>query len=175
LFSLLTQDGREHFILPLVLAEVDRQGGEGQSEGYIPSASVYSYAQKIGYAPSQLEWALERAVGNHLLEARSNADGSDIRYRLTSIGAYIVWRLPSMFAYLDAVVVDTPILDDGYRNKILDAHTIDERLNRAELFRIYLDRQWQLCPPDQHFDWTSMSEALHDDIRTVGKRFAGWP
>jgi hypothetical protein len=66
-----------------------------------------------------------------------------------------------MFAYADAVVVDTPIVDDSYRNRITNVFALDERLRRVEVFRLYLDRHWRNlreAAPDLTFNWGQHSE-----------------
>ncbi|HSU32357.1 MAG TPA: hypothetical protein VLJ11_14085, partial [Bryobacteraceae bacterium] len=43
------------------------------------------------------------------------------------------------FTYRDAVVVDTPILLRAYRDRIREAHSLEDRLQRAMVFTEYLD------------------------------------
>lgn len=176
-FDLLTPDGREHFLLPLLLSEVRRLSEHSQQEGYVRADQIYEFGQRAGFGPVQISWALERCVAHGLLEVRPLApEGSTANYRITSTGAYTVGRLPRMFAYLDAVVVDTPIVDSAMRSQIHDAQAIDDRLSRAELFRVYLDKQWNgFSDEDFPFDWTERSAEAHDNIMYIGRMVAGWP
>ena len=63
------------------------------------------------------------------------------------------------FSYLDATPYDTPILDRDTREKIqekIDSYFIDDRLERAIIFRTYLNKLWNesnLRPA--YFDWTT--------------------
>lgn len=76
-----------------------------------------------------------------------------------------------LFAYADAMVVDTPIVDPGYRKVIADAFSLSERLARAEYFRTYLDKQWEhVGATGAAWDWSVVSDALGKDIREIGKR-----
>jgi hypothetical protein len=75
-----------------------------------------------------------------------------------------------MFAYADAVVVDTPIVDDSYRSRIGSVHSLDERLRRVEVFRLYLDRHWRnlrAVAPDLAFNWEEHSDRLRQDVDFV--------
>ena len=90
--------------------------------------------------------------------------------RVTSAGVYTGSVLINMFAYADAVVVDTPILDDSYRRLISNVFTLDERLRRAEVFRVYLDRHWRnlrAAAPDLAFNWEGHSDKLQQDVTYV--------
>ena len=65
---------------------------------------------------------------------------------------------------IDAVVVDTPILDRDIREQIRDVDNIMGRLRRAELFRNYLDSHWQHCTEAGiFFDWIAVSGNLSED------------
>jgi hypothetical protein len=71
-----------------------------------------------------------------------------------------------MFPYYDAVVIDTPILDDACRDTMICSDDIHDRLGRAESFRNYLDRQWSAAAfPDMPYDWARTSEALRNDLQ----------
>jgi hypothetical protein len=63
------------------------------------------------------------------------------------------------FTYLDAVVVDTPILDKDLRDYVPDAHTLAQRVERAFVFREYLDPSWKLiADADLPLDWPEKSK-----------------
>ena len=177
IFDLLSPDGREHFLIPILVAEIERTGGVGGEEGFVRADSVYDYAQPLGFTPAQIGWALERAASLELLELRHRSEhSSEALYRVTSIGTYSTHRLPGMFAYLDVVVSDTPVIDPSFRERITDAFALEDRLGRAELFRLYLDRQWNgLGGYEPAFNWEAVSQKAREDIWALGRRFAGWP
>ena len=91
--------------------------------------------------------------------------------RVTTVGFYHLHRLVRTFSYVDAVVVDTPILDDTYTKDIKDVHAILERLERAKVFRSYLDSCWHECREmTEYFDWSAASKQLGDQIVAIRHR-----
>ena len=91
--------------------------------------------------------------------------------RITQMGAYVLHRLGRMFVYYDAVVVDTPILDDTARPLISDVHSIQDRLDRAEAFVRYLRGQFsQLRGLDTGLDLDAMANDVRRDISEVRAR-----
>jgi hypothetical protein len=88
--------------------------------------------------------------------------------RAISEDVYHIERLAGEFQYVDAVVVDTPILDQTDRTTIRDARKLEERLERAEVFASYLNRQWM--PLEQFvtgFDWSEASKRLSENIAHI--------
>src|SRR6266487_684375 len=172
-FDVSSPDGSEHFLLPIVLAVIEKHGDVSASEGFVPLADVTQLLQNLGYQPSQIRYALDRANGKRLIEGspRFGDNVGDSRVRITTIGAYTLQRLISQFVYVDAIVVDTPILIETWRSSIHDEHPISDRLKRAELLRSYLDRQWQrLTKKDVIFNWTTASHALREEVTRTGRR-----
>jgi hypothetical protein len=102
-------------------------------------------------------------------------DGSVRRVRLTSVGAYTLKKLPTLFAYVDAVIVDTPIMDPEFRARIQDVRGIAERLDRAIVFADYLDSAWDASrlAADSGIDWRHSSWALRARLDDIRGRLAG--
>ena len=97
-------------------------------------------------------------------------------YRLTTIGAYYFRKLVSIFQYLDAVVVDTPVVDSVARSAIGDASTIQARLSRAEQFCDYLDSQWDdLGDAGALFDWPGTLADARREIERIRTSIASRP
>jgi len=102
----------------------------------------------LGYYPNQVSWAIQRLSYRNLLESAkphaqrlnggSTGFSEESHFRITSIGAYYVKRLITRFTYLDAVIVDTPILSAELRGQIANELDIHERLARAKLFADYV-------------------------------------
>ena len=91
--------------------------------------------------------------------------------RITTVGAYTVNKLSNMFAYVDAMIVDTPIVDSAARRRISDAITLRGRLERSESFKKHLDDQWvPLQDKPIAFDWRLASAALERDLQRVERR-----
>ena len=173
LFNITQPDGREHFLLPLLLSQVQTLGERVGEDGYVTADDLYSFAQHLGFNVDQIAASLEHAVLTRLLDVapRYSRDRPRLHYRITTVGAYITRILLAYFAYVDAVIVDTPIVDEQYRGLISDIHTLPERLARSEYFRLYLDRQWtKIAATTLPWYWSDTSKRLAEDIRQVGRR-----
>jgi hypothetical protein len=174
-FDITSNDAKEHFLTPLLLAEAERLG-QSQPDGYLGLEALYRFAQDLGFVPMQIHAAITKCLSKRLMErpTRSATFSTERRapewthIRITGIGAYYVKRLVRNFTYVDAVIVDTPIVDDAVRGAIDAAESIAARLDRAERFRRYLDTSWQrLGLGTTVFDWNRMSRGLQTDIDAV--------
>jgi hypothetical protein len=88
--------------------------------------------------------------------------------RITTIGAYTIHRLAGMFSYVDAMIVDTPIVTRAARSRIKNVDPIRDRLERAELFRQYLDAEWMPLDNKPHaFSWPQSSSNLRREIDRI--------
>jgi hypothetical protein len=87
------------------------------------------------------------------------------------VGAYAVKRLIYQFTYVDAMVVDTPITDEGFAGQLQDARDIRDRLERCSRFLDYLDREWQgLADRDTVVEWPAISGVLRNQMEgTLGR------
>ena len=147
-------------------------GERSTGEGHVAASELFDFAQRLGFEPSQIGAALEYATDKRLLDAapRNSGTSESLYFRITTVGAYTTRVLLAYFAYMDAVVVDTPIIDQVYRNIIHDAHPLPDRLNRAEFFRVYLDNQWaKMVSDDLPWLWSETSSKLREDIRKIGR------
>lgn len=169
MFDITTEDGREHFLLSLILAHVQRVGEAAGGDGYVEASEIYLLAQSLGFLQEQVGPHLERALGKRLLEAPQGR-GAGGPLRITTVGSYMYRFMINQFSYLDAMIVDTPIVSVQARMAITDAHSILDRLDRAVIFRNYLDEQWQklgLAPGEQTFDWYEKTSQIATEIATV--------
>jgi GTPase SAR1 family protein len=144
LFDILLPDGKEHFLSPILLAHLIRLSQQSNSSGYVQVNEIFKYLQVLGYQPNQISWALDRLRVKNLIESPPKRSDDDSRpaeevLRATTIGAYSVLKLVSQFTYIDAMIVDTPILDTEYRARIGDVEPINDRLSRASIFCEYLN------------------------------------
>jgi len=147
-FDIANPDPKEHFLVLGVLSILNESQAGMEDFGFCPAARVYERLQGCGFTPEQIDGAINRVLRSRLAhtaerEAVVGADSVDLRLRLASLGAYHLKRLAGAFVYLDAVVVDTPILDSDGRETIGDEGTITARLRRSELFLDYLNSAWQ--------------------------------
>ena len=134
------------------------------------AGSIFEFAQRLGFNTSQIHFALDRAVDKRLLErsTRYTSDSKIADFRMTTVGAYTLSKLMRWFVYHDAVVVDTPVVDDKIRDAILNVELLDQRANRATTFRTYLDQQSEkFSGHPTAFDWGSASKELMRNIETA--------
>lgn len=173
LFDISTPDGREHFLSPILLAQLDRWSQHSTSDGFVPVSDIYAYAQSVGFNPYQIDWAIKRLLRRNLIELPTKAREAErlvptSHYRITTTGSYYVRKLIRQFTYVDAMVVDTPIVDKDLRDKIDDVVLITDRLARADLFCEYLDAQWQVLSDQKlSFSWPSVRWSIAKDIEYI--------
>jgi hypothetical protein len=176
LFDVSYPDPKEHFLLPIILGLLTALPSRAADGGFVETSRIYEYAQSLGFVPDQIDAAIMRAHRHKLIETTARRvpivdQTMPKALRATTIGAYHVTRLCRFFAYLDAIVVDTPVFDDKVRTVIEDVQVIDKRLDRADVFRQYLDRQWKpLSSKDTFFRWPIISRALKTDIDRIQER-----
>ena len=169
-------DAREHFLLPIVLAFAERAGELAGSGGYVPVSTIFAECQRLGFMPSQADQALTRAREKNLLESnlRGAMYGEPDSYRITPTGAYTYKRLLRQFTYVDAMIVDTPIVDTRVRQLVKDVWVIGERLARCENFRRYLDSSWEpLGALGSAFEWNEWSRDLGAEVENIALRIDG--
>ena len=177
LFDIRSPDGREHFLGPIVLAFIGLEARPVANSGYVDAEELYAYAQSFGFQPTQIAGVLEKLLAHKLVEtenkdfAGERFDFQPRRYRITTIGSYYYQKLIGKFTYVDAVVVDTPIVASEWRDQMPDVANINQRLARAEAFREYLDSQWvNLEDTSDVFNWRPMSSMLRNEIKYIKLR-----
>ena len=173
MFALRHSDPKEHFSIPICVTAVTNLVTK---DGWAETANIYSAVQSLGFMPEQVDAALFRCVEKQLVETsgrRLFQRGTDapLALRSTTRGAYHLRYLLPMFVYLDAVVIDTPILNASIGNAIRDVRVISERLDRAVLFLDYLDKCWlSVGSSPLGFNWPPISALARSDIENVRKR-----
>lgn len=175
LFDLKWSDPKEHFLLPLLVGVVDQSRSMATAQGFVEIRLVYQRLQGCGFAPDQIDHAISRALSKKLLESparRVPKHGQDApKYiRSTAFGLYHAFCLCSRFAYMDAVVVDIPVLDPKIRREIrvVDQGLLSDRLARVNALKGYLDECWGAIPAGiAGFDWPKASDALLTDMTRV--------
>jgi len=174
LFDVSTLDPKEHFLLPCLLSFVHATGTAEDKEGFIEGGRVYERFQSVGFTPEQIDTSVIRGHAKKLLDTAARmapiAGGAGPRaVRVSSIGAYHITTLVREFAYIDAVVTDTPIIDQDAYHSIVRCDGIKERLDRANIFLAYLDRCWKQFPQEATatFDWNEHSKSAGNAIRRI--------
>ena len=166
LFDITSDDGREHFLLTLMLAHVQRLGESAGGDGYVDVSEIYSLSQSLGFLQEQVGPHIERALAKRLLEAPQGR-GAGGPLRITTVGSYMYKSMIHQFSYVDAMIVDTPIIEVRFRTQVGDVKSISDRLDRTVTFRNYLDEQWhrlQIADGQHAFNWLESSAQLAKDI-----------
>ena len=176
LFDLTSVDSKEHFLLPIFLSILYATSSTDSNSGFVESDRLFDQLQAIGSVTQQIDQSITRSIRHKLIETDLSdlEDEQDLlpkTMRITTVGAYHIQRLISQFTYVDTIIVDTPILSEEYRTQIKDVRDIRDRINRAELFLLYLDECWQgLKGLDIHFNWISTVHKLREDIKAIKNR-----
>lgn len=148
LFDIWHADPSEHFSRVLLLDYCQRHANSVASYGFIPVTTIQNYMASLGYSANHVTDSLSLLVARECLEGQdeyrdreseSAVLGAEVR--ITSLGSFHITTLVREFQYVDAMTVDTPILDDGTRASISDRQNIRDRLKRARSFTGYLERQ----------------------------------
>ena len=171
LLDISTPDGREHFLLPLILEWLEREAEGSRAEGFVDAERIFAYAQDLAFGPDQVLFALSRASESGLADALPPGAATPERYRTSQFGAFAHRKLLSDFTYLDAVVIDTPIVDDDVRTVLEVVRAIRPRVERAKSFVAYLDGQWRDGLAGRvGFDWQRLSQRAKRHISSVESR-----
>ncbi|WP_133116384.1 hypothetical protein [Amycolatopsis antarctica] len=168
ILDITSSDGREHFTLPIILAACQARG-ESSQNGYVDERNVYEHLQGLGYAVGQIEAQIQRGVDWKLLDV-SRDDPGMRSVRVTAAGGYMHQRMLTFFAYIDGMIVDTPIVDPAVRRDVGDVQSINDRLDRADIFRRYLDSQWKFDEAATTFSWPDVSAKLARDMERTSTK-----
>jgi GTPase SAR1 family protein len=166
----------DHFVVLMLLGLLDDYSKNSRNHGFVSIEEVYSYLQGVGYIPSQIDSVLNFSYTRKLFETSQKGDQLDVQnshlqIRVTNSGIYHLRFLIQSFTYIDAIIVDTPILSDSFKGDILNELNIEKRLNRAITFKNYLDEQWSLSNiVSKHFSWETYSAELNEDIDRIKSR-----
>ena len=148
LFDIWHADPTEHFSRVLLLEYCQRHKDSVDRYGFIPIKTLQNFMVSIGYTVNHIVDSLSFLVKRDCLEGQDEYRdreketpvlGEDVR--ITSLGSFHITKLVRTFDYMDAVTVDTPIIDDMTRSSIRDVRDIRSRLRRARITTRYLDNQ----------------------------------
>jgi len=155
IFDVKYGDIKEHFLIGMILGFLDSEEKHKDRDGFINTSTIISAFQTHGFTVQQTETALRRMTNKKTIETslRLTFDEDETgligempsKFRITTIGAYHIKRWVYSFAYLDAMVFDTPLFDDqlvASTVESLESYAIEDRYSRACGFREYLLSTW---------------------------------
>jgi hypothetical protein len=175
LYDIHTLDSNEHFLSLTLLSYIQQEGDKVNQHGFVSVETMYEVIQGYGYTPDQIDFSLSRLCRKHLIENAGRIQPleksiSFTSVRLTSIGAYHLFKLPYMFVYYDSIVTDIPILIPEIQNKILDIVDIRDRLNRANILITYLDGCFKgIASKCTIVDWGRMYSSTKGNIKNIAE------
>jgi len=170
LFDIRYPDKREHFLSLILISYLLSDTSGKSTEGFLPTGDVCAEMSRFGFVVDQVEHALRRLTNKKLIETTERVTFDEglqglvgdmpLAFRATTIGSYHCNRWAPTFAYMDAMLVDTPILEQAVRTDIsrsIDSFDIAKRLNRTILFDEYLMRCWsEFSESPVYFDWPTV-------------------
>ncbi len=175
-FDVRYYNSNEHFILLLLISLLDDYSKNSRNSGFVSIPETYSYLQGVGFTPPQIDSVLNFAYAKKMFEISQKGDKLDteiqeLQIRATNLAIYHLHFLIKSFTYIDAIIVDTPILDSTYRGNIPNTMNIKNRIDRAIIFKEYLDKQWEKSNiTSNYFNWQQFSGDLSYDIKKITRR-----
>lgn len=186
-FDIRYPDRKEHFLALVLVAFLLSDAPSKSPEGFVPTGDICTELGRYGFVVDQVEHALRTLTNKKLTETTERITFDEglqglvgdmpIAFRATTIGSYHCNRWAPSFAYIDAMLVDTPIMDAEVRQQILknvDSFDIAQRLHRALLFDEYLMNSW--VEFEQHpvyFDWPTIRKTGDAGFMTVQRAVDG--
>ncbi len=143
LFDIQHSEPREHFTRLLALEFFGQHVTAGGSSGYCQVEDAQAYLYSLGYSGSHVQWTLRILYEGKCLEGTTYDalfDESGEELRITALGRYHCNDLVGTFVYVDAISVDTPIIDERRRREIKDVSEIGDRILRARSMLGYLEK-----------------------------------
>ncbi|WP_145525455.1 hypothetical protein [Yersinia rohdei] len=188
IFDVSMADESEHFLVPIILALLSERIDIHDRDGFCETQKIVSEMQILGFIPSQTENALRKSTNKKLIETSQRftfeEDETGLigempeKFRATSIGQYHLKRWISDFAYLDAMLFDTPIFNpeiiNGMRSSC-ESFNIEDRFRRATAFKEYLLSAWQkLVNKPSYFDISEslkMGDSSFENVKRVINKY----
>lgn len=177
-FDVSSADRNEHFLVSFLLAFLNLDGSHKNNDGFCNSINLFEEMQNYGFTSFQIECALRRMTNKKLIEASQRVTFDEdvtgdligdmpTSFRVTSIGLYHLRKWIGVFAYLDAMLFDTPIFDSDCRSAMLpniNSLSITHRFERTVLFKDYLLSTWDsIIQKPIYFNF---SECVNECTRT---------
>ncbi|MBY0113951.1 MAG: hypothetical protein K2Y21_14125 [Phycisphaerales bacterium] len=142
LFDVTRADPQEHFGRLIALSLLCRHSPDSATQGFCKITEIVQSMCDLGYSDTYVRSVIEYLYTRKCCEGRVHGldwDDDLDEVRVTGLGSYHVNDLVFQFQYFDAVIVDTPILNQSYRERLIDVLEINARLDRCEVFIRYLE------------------------------------
>lgn len=180
--DLSTPDQKEHFLVPLIISYLSFQGDHLDKNSFCRYTNIIEEFQASGFTPKQVDDALRRTTNRKLIETSLRVTFEEDEdkvligdmpdsFRITTIGAYHIKKWLGDFAYLDAMLFDTPILVSSVREAIstnLSSMEIKDRYLRALEFKKYLLQSWkQFIRAPSYFNFEEICEEQSSGFERV--------
>jgi hypothetical protein len=143
-FDISSLDPKEHFLCWLIIDYLNKRSLASTEGGFVPLQEVYTDHQDLGFTDLQISYAIEKLHIGRSIEDNMHSNlktplSGIVMYRVTPYGAYLINHMTCTFVYSDAMIVDTPIMDDSILGMIkVGDLQIDERLENVKQFIKYL-------------------------------------
>nr|WP_321401132.1 hypothetical protein [uncultured Desulfobacter sp.] len=154
-FDVSYPDPKEHFLVGMILGYLSSNDTSKNNDGFAQTDQIMNEFQAHGFTIGQIENSLRKATNKKVIETSQRLTFAEdetgligdmpTSFRINTIGAYHLKRWMYSFAYLDAMVFDTPIFDDSVMEKLVqkaESFYIGDRYERAVIFREYLLSSW---------------------------------
>lgn len=173
-FDLEHSEPREHFSRLLALGFLSRANLDSRTYGYRNREDVLAYLHALGYTGAHTDNVLRvlyeaKCIEGSVFDVPYQESGDALR--ITALGRYHVTELVRTFVYIDAVVVDTPIMDEVARRECSHVAELNERLARGRAFLRYLNHCSEELLDGAAIElWNSIHTAVERDITTIEAR-----
>ncbi|WP_152926577.1 P-loop NTPase fold protein [Shimia sp. SK013] len=185
-FDLKSNQASNHFICPMILGYLNDSGTHRSKEGEVLTDSILEELRLKGFNEGAIWESLRNLTNKKLIEPPERVtfeeDQDEVlgekrsSFRITTLGAYHLRYWMASFSYLDAMCVDTPITDGGFRQRIANkirSHSLRDRHERALLLREYLTEVWDVSDlSTSYFNWRNLCKQCDDTFQKVAKSLA---
>jgi hypothetical protein len=143
LYDVYHADDKEHFLRPLALEYLLRFLNRNSDRCWVPRQDLVTYLECSYFDMATIERHLEVLVDAECVDVedeRGETSTLGSRLKISTRGALHVVSLIKDFQYIDAVCIDTPILDPDVAKLVVSCHSIDQRIERSRRFLAYLEK-----------------------------------
>ncbi|MDF1811605.1 MAG: hypothetical protein P1V20_05310 [Verrucomicrobiales bacterium] len=141
LFEVFYSDRKEHFFRILALEFLSRFDKATEDDGYVSAVNFKQYMQSYHFSSDVFIRHLDKLIKGKCIKVQNLQGRSGILnegYRIRSRGVFHLYEMTSQFQYYDAMIVDTPIIDNAVKTQLFVGDDLKERLISTRVFIEYL-------------------------------------